>query len=100
MRNSASHLCEVVGVISVSLLRFWRQCARLQLRYQCLHDLRGNRPTFDAPCPADIDADDAALQIDERAAAIGWLEDRVVLQDDGVAAASVAQIAPQAVLKL
>src|ERR1019366_5606865 len=77
-----------------------RESARLQLGDQRLHDFRGDRPALDTARPADVDADHAPLQINERAAAIARLQHRIMLQDDGIAAAAIAQFAAQTILEL
>src|ERR1700722_6778992 len=71
-----------------------------QLRDQRLHNFRRDRPGFDAARPADVDADHPAAQVHQRTAAIARLQDRVVLENDRVAIAAIAQLAAESILKL
>src|SRR6516225_10355826 len=62
-----------------------------QLGQQIAHHLAGDGVALRASGAGDVDADRLAVEIDQRAAAVGRLDDRIMLQDPGETAPAVTQ---------
>src|SRR5689334_5050964 len=76
----------------------WDHRALLELFDHGLDQLGGDGVGFDSACSGDVEADGFAVEVHEGAAAVCGLEDGVVLEDGGEAAAAVGEFAAEAVL--